>query len=62
MKSKEFSVSNSTDFKVINPPALEERIEHSHKGRRWEEERLRRHRKIPSFLFTRFGLDLTSFL
>lgn len=61
IKSKEFSASNSTDFKVINHPASEQRIECSHKGRKWEEERLRTHKKIPYFLFTGFGLDLTSF-
>lgn len=56
VKSKEFSATNSMDFKVIKLPVSEQRMKHSHKERRQEGERLRR--GITPFLFTRFGLDL----
>lgn len=56
VKGKQFSASNNTDFKVINPPVSEKIMENSHKENRWEGERLRRRRKILPFLFT--GLDL----
>lgn len=62
VKGKEFSASNNTDFKVISPPVSGEIMENSHKESRWEEERLRRGRKIPPFLFTGFDLDLINSL
>lgn len=62
VKGKEFSASNNTDFKVINPPVSEKIMENSHKESRWEGERLRKGRKIPPFLFTGFDLDVINSL